>query len=87
SEDNSLVICSILEPLIRKFPPTQRSYPQISLVDLYQYPTIDALAKYLTQSQGEQKSSSAPGFQDVTDRVRSKKDARKQRRQRRGGKV
>ena len=75
----SLLMVQVLSKL-------QENYPQISLVDLYQYPTIDAQAKYLTQSQGNQKPSE-PSFQNVTDRVRSKKDARKQRRQRRGGKA
>ena len=64
----------------------QTKHPHISLVDLYQYPTIDTQSKLLTQ-QNNQQPSETPAFQAVGDRVRRKQDARRQRRQRRGGKA
>ncbi len=70
--------------MVRVLSKLQEKYPQVSLVDLYQCPTIDSQAKHLSQ---QDKNSDAPGFQAVEDRVRSRQDARKQRRQRRGGRA
>lgn len=73
--------------MVRVLSKLQEQYPEISLVDLYQHPTINAQARYLTQQQGDQKLSETKAFLDVEDRVRRKQDARKQRRQRRGSKA
>ena len=73
--------------MVRVLSKLQAQYPQVSLIDLYQYPTIDTQANYLTQQPGTQQSEVTQEFKAVEARARSKKDARKQRRQRRRGKA
>jgi acyl carrier protein len=48
----------------------------VSLIDLFQYPTISSLAKYLSQQHAE-----GPTFQDVQDRVRNRREVRSRRKQ------
>jgi amino acid adenylation domain-containing protein len=49
---------------------------ELSMTDLFRYPTINSLAKYLSDEGGE-----TPSFQQVHDRARRQKETRKRRRQ------
>ncbi|NET03602.1 MAG: FkbM family methyltransferase [Symploca sp. SIO2B6] len=68
--------------MVQVFSKLQAIDSNISLVDLYKYPTINAQANYLRQksdSQGQEQET----FQEVDDRVRRKQHARKERKQKR----
>jgi len=54
----------------------RETYSQLSLVDMFKYPTISLLAIYLSPKQNEQ-----PAFDEVQDRARKQRDARDRRKQ------
>jgi amino acid adenylation domain-containing protein len=52
----------------------RETYSQLSLVDMFKYPTISLLAVYLSPKQTEQ-----PAFEEIQDRARKQRDARDRR--------
>ncbi|MEL6439650.1 MAG: FkbM family methyltransferase [Cyanobacteria bacterium J06621_8] len=70
--------------MVRVLSKLQEKYSELTLVDLYQYPTIETQARYLNQ---ETEESIAQALQAVSERAKQKQNARKQRRQRRGGRI
>jgi amino acid adenylation domain-containing protein len=54
----------------------RETYSQLSLVDMFKYPTISSLAVYLSPNQAEQ-----PAFDEIQDRARKQRDARDRRKQ------
>jgi acyl carrier protein len=49
---------------------------KVSMIELFQYPTIEALAKHLSKEQEE-----APAFQQGQERAETRRELRKRRRQ------
>ena len=73
---NSLLLLQLQNQL------SQKLEQNLSIVELFQYPNIQALATYLNQKQNPQSNTKAISNQAETRRVR--KAARKNRKQRRG---